>query len=308
MLALDAMGGDHAPRETVAGAAEAVRRGIDVVLVGDRRRLEPLCDDVDVDLPIVDAGDVVEMGEDPARSIREKPDASISVAARLVRSGEADGLVSAGSTGAALAAAAIIIGRIPGVLRPAIATVIPTDPPTVLVDAGANPTVGPRHLLQFAIMGSVVSEVSLGVADPSVGLLSIGHEKGKGRDLEKQAAVLLENALTRFVGNVEGRDVTAGTVNVVVTDGFTGNTVLKAIEGAVTWVASLAACAGAPLPTTVLAGIDYETTGGAHLVGTRGVAVIAHGSSSRVAIRSALEWAAHGASGGMVEEIERRLA
>lgn len=308
MLALDAMGGDHAPRETIAGAVEAVRRGIDVVLVGDRRRLEPLCEDVDVDLPIVHAGDAVEMGEDPVRSIREKPDASISVAARLVRSGEADGLVSAGSTGAALAAATIIIGRIPGVLRPAIATVIPTDPPTVLVDAGANPMVGPRHLVQFAIMGSVVSEFSLGVADPSVGLLSIGQEKGKGRDLERQAAVLLEDALPRFVGNVEGRDITAATVDVVVTDGFTGNTVLKAIEGTVAWVASLAADAGEPLPATVLAGLDYETTGGAHLVGTRGVAVIAHGSSSRVAIRSALEWASHEASGGMVEEIGRRFA
>ncbi|NIA25858.1 MAG: phosphate acyltransferase PlsX [Gammaproteobacteria bacterium] len=302
------MGGDHAPRETVAGAAEAVRRGIEVVLVGNRRRLEPLCENVDVDLPIVHAADVVAMGEDPARSIREKPDASISVAARLVRSGEADGLVSAGSTGAALAAAAIIIGRIPGVLRPAIATVIPTTPPTVLIDSGANPTVGPGHLVQFAIMGSVVSELSLGVADPSVGLLSIGQEKGKGRDLEKQAAVLLEDAVPRFVGNVEGRDVAAGTVNVVVTDGFTGNTVLKAIEGTIAWVASLAAGAGAPLPAMVLSGVDYETTGGAHLVGTRGVVVIAHGSSSRVAICSALESASREASGGMVEEIGRRLA
>jgi len=216
--------------------------------------------------------------------------------------------VSAGSTGAALAAAAILIGRIPGVLRPAIATVIPTSPPTVLVDSGANPTVGPGHLVQFAIMGSVVSEFLLGVAEPTVGLLSIGKEKGKGRDLEKQAAVLLEDSMPGFVGNVEGRDVAAGIVSVVVTDGFTGNVALKTLEGTIAWVASLAEAAGMPLPSGVLDVIDYENTGGAYLVGTRSVVVIAHGSSSRVAICSALESASRAVSAGMVEEIERRLA
>lgn len=308
MIALDAMGGDHAPVETVAGAAEAVRRGIDVVLVGDRERLTPLCSDMGVDMPIVHAGQVVEMDEDPARSIREKTDASISVAARLVRSGDADGLVSAGSTGAALAASAIIIGRIPGVVRPAIATVIPTSPPAVLIDSGANPTVSEVHLVQFAIMGAVVSELVVGLAAPTVGLLSIGQEKGKGRDLERQVAPLLESALPRFLGNVEGRDIGTGNVNVVVTDGFTGNVVLKTIEGTIGWVASLAAQAGHPLPHEVLSGIDHETTGGSHLVGTRGVVVIAHGSSSRVAIHHAIASAAREADAGMVEEIGRRIS
>ncbi len=308
MIALDAMGGDHAPRETVAGAAEAARRGVDVVLVGDPARLESACAELDVDLPIVGASQVVEMGEDPASSIREKTDASISVAARLVRTGEADGLVSAGSTGAALAAAAVIIGRIPGVLRPAIATVIPSTPPVVLIDSGANPSVSPQHLVQFGIMGSVVSELVLGQADPSIGLLSIGQERGKGRDLERQATPLLEEAFPRFIGNVEGRDITTGQVNVVVSDGFTGNVALKTIEGTVRWVASLAAMAAAPLPPEVLSGIDYESTGGAHLVGTRGVVVIAHGSSSRVSIANALTAAARHADSGMVEAIGRRIA
>lgn len=305
-VALDAMGGDHAPLETVAGAAEASKVGIDVVLVGDQRRLAPICRDLGVDLPIVHASAVVGMDEDPARAIREKTDASISVAARMVRSGEADGLVSAGSTGAALAAAAIIIGRIQGVLRPAIAAVIPSNPPTVLIDAGANPNVGPKHLLQFATMGAIVSEMTFGVADPTVGLLSIGHEPGKGRALERQTATLLEHAPFTFVGNVEGRDIPSGAVNVVVTDGFTGNVALKSIEGAIMWVGTLAERAGGPLPRTVSTGIDYETTGGAHLVGTKGVVIVAHGSSSRVSIRNALSVAS--TAEGMVAEIARRLS
>jgi glycerol-3-phosphate acyltransferase PlsX len=299
------MGGDHAPLETVAGAAAAAAAGVDVVLVGDTHLLQPLCRDVGVDLPMVHASAVVGMDEDPARAIREKPDASISVAARMVRSGEADGLVSAGSTGAALAASAIIIGRIDGVLRPAIAAVIPSHPPTVLIDAGANPNVGAEHLLQFATMGVVVSEFAFGIADPTVGLLSIGHEPGKGRRLERRAAVLLESAPLTFIGNVEGRDIPSGAVNVVVTDGFTGNVALKSIEGAVTWVGTLAERAGGPLPQTVSIGIDYETTGGAHLVGAKGVVIIAHGSSTRVSIRNALSVAS--TAGGMVAEIRRRL-
>jgi glycerol-3-phosphate acyltransferase PlsX len=307
-IALDAMGGDHAPLETVAGAADAVARGIDVVLVGDSSRLGAVCTRLGADLEIVHAADVVEMGEDPARSIREKPDASITVAARMVRSGEVEGLVSAGSTGAALAAGAIVIGRVRGVLRPAIAAVIPTTPPSVLIDAGANPNVGPSHLMQFAVMGAAVSRLIFDIADPTVGLLSIGHERGKGRALERQASELLESSALRFVGNVEGRDVAAGAVNVIVTDGFTGNVALKTMEGAVTWVAGLAAAAGAPLPLDVISGLDYETTGGAHLVGTRGVVIVSHGSSSRVSIRNALEIASREAARGLVAEIEQRLS
>jgi len=304
-VALDAMGGDHAPSETVAGAIEAAASGIDVVLVGDAHRLEPLCHEFGVVLPIVHAPDAVEMDEDPARAIREKPDSSISVAARMVRDGEVAGLVSAGSTGAALAASAITIGRIEGVLRPAIAAVIPSVPPTVLIDAGANPAVGPKHLLQFATMGVVVSEFAFGVEDPTVGLLSIGREPGKGRALERLATALLTDGPFRFVGNVEGRDIPSGVVNVVVTDGFTGNVALKSLEGATAWIGTLAARAGRPLPEVVRHALDYESTGGAHLVGVKGVVIIAHGSSSRIAIRNALSVAA--TSEGIVEEIGRRL-
>ncbi len=304
-VALDAMGGDHAPFETVAGAVDAAASGIDVVLVGDAHRLEPLCSKLGATLRIVHAPDTVEMEDDPARAIREKPDSSISVAARMVRDGEVDGLVSAGSTGAALAASAIIIGRMEGVLRPAIAAVIPSVPPTILIDAGANPAVGPKHLLQFATMGVVVSEIAFGVEDPTVGLLSIGHEPGKGRALERLASTLLADGPFRFVGNVEGRDIPSGGVNVVVTDGFTGNVALKSLEGATAWIGALAARAGGPLPEVVRHALDYESTGGAHLVGVKGVVIIAHGSSSRVAIRNALSVAA--TSAGMVEEIGRRL-
>jgi len=304
-VALDAMGGDHAPSETVAGAIEAAASGIDVVLVGDAHRLEPLCHEFGVVLPIVHAPDAVEMDEDPARAIREKPDSSISVAARMVRDGEVAGLVSAGSTGAALAASAITIGRIEGVLRPAIAAVIPSVPPTILIDAGANPAVGPKHLLQFATMGVVVSEMAFGVEDPTVGLLSIGHEPGKGRALERLATVLLTDGPFRFVGNVEGRDIPSGGVNVVVTDGFTGNVALKSLEGATAWIGTLAERAGGPLPEVVRHALDYESTGGAHLVGAKGVVIIAHGSSSRIAIRNALSMAT--TSEGIVEEIGRRL-
>ncbi len=304
-VALDAMGGDHAPLETVAGAVDASAAGVEVVLVGDARRIEPLCRELGADLPIVHAPDMVEMQEDPARAIREKPHSSISIAARMVRDGEAEGLVSAGSTGAALAACAITIGRVEGVLRPAIAAVIPSVPPTILIDAGANPAVGPKHLLQFATMGVVVSEIAFGVKDPTVGLLSIGHEPGKGRALERLAAELLNDGPFRFVGNVEGRDIPSGVVNVVVTDGFTGNVALKSLEGATAWIGALAAKAGSPLPEVVRHALDYENTGGAHLVGVRGVAIVAHGSSSRVAIRNALIMAA--TSEGMVEEIGRRL-
>jgi phosphate acyltransferase len=304
-IALDAMGGDHAPLETVAGAVEASVSGVDVILVGDRDRIDPICEDLGSTLPIIHAAEVVGMHEDPTKAIREKPDSSISVAARLVRDGDADALVSAGSTGAALAASAITIGRMEGVLRPAVAAVIPSTPPSILIDAGANPAVGPKHLLQFALMGTVVSEIAFGVADPTVGLLSIGTEPGKGRALERLATELLEQAPFRFVGNVEGRDLAASTVNVVVTDGFTGNVALKVLEGATDWIGALAKRAGRPLPEEIARALDYESTGGAHLVGVKGVVVIAHGSSSRVAIRNAIHLAA--TAEGVVSEIGRRL-
>lgn len=319
-IALDAMGGDHAPAETVAGAVDAVERGIDVILVGDSEILAAELSKHDVSIPIVDAPDVIDMGDDPARALREKPEASISVAARLVREGSAEGFVSAGSTGAAMAAAAILVGRIKGVSRPAIATVFPTpDSPTLVLDSGANPDVKPDQLAQFGIMGAVASEVLLNVENPRVGLLSNGEERGKGRALEKAAYELLEAGPTEFVGNVEGRDIATDRADVIVTDGFTGNVFLKTTEGAARLVAEYFIEAISELPPSVQEQtlpaiarvrerLDYETYGGAQLLGVRSVVVIAHGSSSRVAICNALTTAREGADHDLAGRLADRLS
>ena len=271
-----------------------------MVLVGNAEVLGTELSSHDADLPIVDAPDVIGMGDDPSRALREKPKASITVCARLVQSGEAGGFVSAGSTGAAMAAAAIIMGRVAGVSRPAIATTFPTPgSPTLVLDSGANPEVKPEQLAQFAVMGSVAAHALLGVETPRVGLLSIGEEKGKGRDLERAAYDLIESGPVEFVGNIEGRDIAFDKVDVIVTDGFTGNVFLKATEGTASLIASYVLEALSTLPSDVQAAVlpalaavrekmDWETYGGAQLLGVKGSALIAHGSSSRRAITNAL--------------------
>ena len=318
-VALDAMGGDRAPLETVLGGAAAAERGYDVILVGDRAVLAPLVVDHESYLPIVHASEVIGMHEDAARAIREKPDASVSVAARLVRDGIVSAFVSAGSTGAALATAAITIGRLDGVDRPAVATMLPTPgSPTVLIDSGANPDCKPEYFPQFALMGSVVAEVHFGLEKPRVGLLNIGQERGKGRELERVAFELLESTPVNFIGNVEGRDISADAVDVLVTDGFTGNVVLKTTEGTAQFVAQMALDAMAtmsledqkrvlPVLGGLRARLDYETFGGAHLVGSKGVVVIAHGTSSSVAIANAIALAADGADRGLVQRLAERV-
>ncbi len=319
-IALDAMGGDRAPAETVAGAVEAAAGGVDVVLVGDRNLLETELAAYGADLPIVHASEVIEMGEDPARALREKSDSSIVVCARLVAAGEVSGFVSAGSTGAAMAAAAVIVGRLPGVLRPTIASVFPTPgSPTVVLDSGANPEVKPTHLLQFAIMGSVIARVYLHLDEPRVGLLNIGEEPGKGRELEREAYRLLDESPLRFIGNVEGRDLVNDRADVFVTDGFTGNIFLKTTEGAAQMVAGMVMEAISRTPpevqqavlpelATVRRRIDYEETGGAHLVGVDGVVVIAHGASSRRAVANALAMAQEGADRDLVGLVAEGIA
>jgi glycerol-3-phosphate acyltransferase PlsX len=322
-IALDAMGGDFAPQQTVLGAIDAVSRGVDVVLVGDE---EPIRAELEkaggLDLPVVHAPEVIGMSEDPAAAIREKKRSSISVAAGLVRDGEAAGMVSAGSTGAAMAAAAIVIGRVAGVSRPAIATIFPLGTPTVVLDAGANIDVKPEHLAQFAVMGSVIAQVYLDVDEPTVGLLNIGEEAGKGRDLEKATFRLMSEQAIRFVGNVEGRDLGRGKADVIVTDGFTGNVLLKTAEGTARAVGrvifealaadedpDVQAASRVILPRlmSLRERFDPEAYGGAHLVGVKGTVVIAHGSSSRVAIANALAMAAEGAERGLVTRIEAGL-
>jgi len=314
------MGGDHAPSETVAGAVEAARRGVDVVLVGHHESLDVELLKLDARLPIVDAADVIGMGDDPGRALREKPQASINVAAGLVAEGTVDGFVSAGSTGAAMAAAAIVIGRIKGVSRPAIATIFPTPvTPTLVLDAGANPEVKPEQLAQFGIMGSVAAQALIGVDDPRVGLLSIGEEKGKGRELERVAYDLLDAGPTNFVGNLEGRDIATDKADVIVTDGFTGNVFLKTTEGTVKLVTHYLLEALSKLspdvqqqvfPAVEAVGemLDYETYGGAQLLGVKSIAVMAHGSSSRVAISNALVLARDGAEGDLPGRLAEQLA
>lgn len=311
-VVVDAMGGDHAPLETVRGAVDASNAGVDVCLVGDRAHLDPVLERFDADLPVFHASEVIEMGEEPARAVRDKKDASIMVAARLVKDGEAEALVSAGSTGAALAASAFVVGRLPGVTRPAIASIFPTR--EVVLDVGANLDVGPEQLAQFGVMGSAVAKVFLEIEDPRVGLLNIGEEAGKGRDLEQAAFRLLAGVTgLNFVGNVEGRDLGRGRCDVFVTDGYTGNVLLKTSEGtsralfrvlmeslqADEYQSALAELL--PAFMELRQRIDPETIGGAHLVGTKGVVVIAHGASSHRAVANAIKMAAEGAGHGLVD-------
>jgi phosphate acyltransferase len=314
------MGGDRAPAETVAGAALAAADGIPVVLVGDRERLDGELSRLDTPLSVVHAPAVIEMGDDPARAIREKPDSSIVTCARLLRDGEVSAMVSAGSTGAVMASAAIVVGRIAGVLRPTIATVFPTPgTPTLVLDSGANPEVKPEHLVQFAVMGAVAARLILGIEKPRVGLLNIGEEPSKGRDLERSAHRLLSEAPIRFVGNVEGRDLGADRADVFVTDGFTGNVVLKTTEGTAQMVAGMLLEALAGLDADVVEAVlpvladvrrrgDYEHTGGAHLLGVNGVVIIAHGSSGRVAVANAIRMAHAAAAGDLPVRLAEQIA
>jgi len=321
-IALDAMGGDHAPHQTVLGALDAAARGVDVVLVGDTPQIEAELVAAGSKLPIVHAPEVVAMEDDPASAIRAKKGASVTVAARMVSDGDAHGMVSAGSTGAALAAAAIVIGRLQGVSRPAIATIFPMGTPAVVLDIGANLEVRPAALAEFGVMGSVLAEIYLGREAPKVGLLNIGEETGKGRAVEKEAHLLLERMPIDFIGNVEGRDLGTDKADVFVTDGFTGNVLLKTAEGVARVVAGVVLetladdddpafqeAAGAVLPKllAVRQRFDPEAHGGAHLVGIKGTVVISHGSSSRVAVANALQMAAEGAEQGLPAKIEAGL-
>jgi glycerol-3-phosphate acyltransferase PlsX len=318
-IAIDAMGGDHAPVEIVHGGIDAASRGHDVVLVGDEARLAAVLRNAGADLPIVHASQRVDMADDPGRAIREKRDASILVAARLVKAGEVDGLVSAGSTGAALAAAVRAIGRLDGVSRPAIASYFPSG--SVVLDMGANLSCRPVHLAQFAVMGAALAKTHYGVEEPSVGLLNIGAEAGKGRNLEREAFQLIkEIPHIDFVGNVEGTDLAAATANVIVCDGYTGNILLKTAEGTARLVFTfmLEAVSApeyaealqmlAPAVLELRDRLNPERAGGAHLLGVDGVVVVTHGSSTRLSITTAVDTAAEAVRGGLPQLIAAGMA
>lgn len=303
-IAVDAMGGDHAPHAIVAGAKTAAAGGTPVVLVGPPN----LGELTDIgDLPLIEASEVIEMNEDGGRAVRRKKDSTLVRAAEAVRDGNASAMVSAGNTGATMASALLRMGRIKGVNRPAIATIIPVPggKPTVLLDAGANAECQPEWLVQFAQMGSVFAQHRFGLERPTVGLVSIGEEPGKGDSLRKDTYALLEAAAAgsdlNFLGNVEGRDVMSNTADVVVADGFTGNVVLKTLEGGLKAVigALLDAFSGSeeytaaadvlmPALLPLYETLDPETYGGAMLLGVNGVCIISHGSSSERAIVNAI--------------------
>ena len=318
-VAVDAMGGDRAPAEIVAGARKAADEGIAVVLVG---RPEDLGDAAGLD--VVPAREVIEMHEDPAQGVRRKKDSSLVRAAELVRDGTASAMVSAGNTGATMAAALLRMGRLPGVARPCIATPLPRlgRSPAVLVDAGANAECTSAMLVQFAQMGSAYAAARFGIPDPSVALLSIGEEPSKGTPLVKEAhAALAAGAGVRFVGNVEGRDLLPSPVDVVVTDGFTGNVTLKSLEGSLRFIVETLfsvfstdddtkAASEVLLPhlLPIAAALDPERTGGAMLLGVDGVCVISHGSSSATAILNALRVAHELAAGGLVDRVAAAVA
>ena len=298
-IAIDAMGGDRAPGEIVAAAHAAAALGIPVVLVG------PADLDGVGDLPLIVASEVIAMDDDAAQGVRRKKDSTLVRAAEAVRDGKASAMISAGNTGATMASALLRMGRISGVSRPAIATPIPVPghAPNILLDAGANAEVQAEWLVQFAQMGSVFATARFGVAEPKVGLLSIGEEPGKGDSLRKEAFELLSSASgIHFVGNVEGRDMLLKTADVIVTDGFTGNVVLKTLEGSVKVLISeiLKAFTADPanqphvdalLPSLLplYAEMSPETYGGAMLLGVDGVCIISHGSSNTTAMLNGIK-------------------
>jgi glycerol-3-phosphate acyltransferase PlsX len=314
-VAVDAMGGDRGPEEIVAGAVEAASGTIQPVIVGPRR--------LDTrGLELIEAPDVIAMDDKPTEAVRAKPNSSLVVACRAVRERKADAVVSAGNTGAMLAACLLELRRIPGVRRPAIAVTIPARRgPSVLLDSGANADARPEDLVQFAHMGAVFAEEILGIANPEIRLVSIGEEPEKGNQLTLEAhALLAASTDLNFAGNAEGRDLLAGAADVVVTDGFTGNVALKVTEGTIlglleglraeitaTTLGKLGGVLIRPAARRLRERLDPDTYGGAYLLGLRGLAVIAHGNSSRRAVTNAIRLAARGVEKDVVGRLTQNL-
>jgi len=318
---LDAMGTDSAPSNEVEGAVTALRRfekGCEILLVGDqdliKAELSRHSDFPKDKVSVVHAPDRIIPGEPPAAAVRRKPDSSIVVGVKLQREGEADAFVSAGSTGAVMAASLLFLRPLPGVDRPAIGTVLPTSKgPTLLLDAGANVDCKPQHLLQFAHLGHIYAQDILGVEDPRIGLLNIGEEPEKGNELSVESHKLLAMEDLNFVGNIEGREIIRGGCDVLVCDGFDGNLILKFYESVAAFIIGIlkkemeAHHADELDLNEIFRFLDYEEEGGAPLLGVNGVSIIMHGSSSPKAISNALEVAARAVESSMVSHAAGEL-
>ena len=319
LIALDAMGGDHAPAETVEGAVQAVREfGLEVALVGPPDVLEaelarhgprPAA------IRVVAASESIGMDEAPAQAVRQKRDASINAAMRLVKGGEAAAVVSAGNTGAVMASALFVLGRVGDIERPALGAFFPsTQRGVLMLDVGANADCKPSYMIQFARMGSLFMERLFGIGEPRVGLLNIGEEENKGNELTQEVYRALRKSSLNFVGNVEGKDIATGQVDVAVMDGFTGNVAIKMSEGVVGLMFSemrsalssrlhyrLAALVLRPAFRAMRRRLDYAEYGGVPLLGVNGVVIIAHGRSDATAVKNALRAAGEVAASGIVE-------
>ena len=328
-IVLDAMGGDYAPQVTVEGGVLAARDlGLEVVLVGREEALRRELAKYEtgrLSLSVVHASQVIEMEDKPATAVKAKKDSSMVVGMDLVKRGEAQAFVSAGNSGGVMVAALFRLGRIKGIQRPALCAIFMSgEGPLCILDVGANTDCKPLYLLQFAIMGSVYMERVLGIEKPRVGIISTGEEEGKGSQLALEAYELLKRSGLNFIGNVEGKDVPLGLAQVVVTDGFTGNVMMKLAEGVASLFAGIMEEEIKRSPLTVLGGLlakpafrrvksrlDYSEYGGVPLLGVEGVVIVGHGRSNAKAIKNALRMAKQTVEGGMIEaikeEIERKV-
>lgn len=325
ILAIDGMGGDHAPKSTVKGAVDAVKEyGVTVLITGDQDILRKELAQYEYDkskIEIIHCTEKIENEDAPVKSIRRKKDSSMVVALNLVKEGKAEAVISAGNTGALLAGGLFVLGRIKGIDRPALAPVFPhKHGASVLIDGGANTECKAKNLLQFGVMGSLYSRHILGVKTPKVSLVNVGAEKGKGNELTKEAYTLLEESSLNFTGNIEARDLPKGKTDVIVCDGFTGNIILKLTEGVFitvfdllkekftkSFMTKLAAGILRPELRQIKKDYDYTEHGGAPFLGVKGVLIKAHGSSEGKAIKNALRQGKHFAEIKIVDKIEETL-
>jgi len=329
IIAVDAMGGDNAPKAVVKGALKAVNSFDDITLklVGKKDLIFNYLEDQSYNqerLQVINATEEITMEDSPAKAIRKKKDSSIVVASELVKKGDAEALIAAGSTGAAMSAGVLKVGRLKGIKRPAISTLFPTEnKPTLILDAGANANAEPEYLQQFALMGQIYAKKILNRDKPKIGLMNVGEEKGKGSKLANEAFELIENdkRIDNFAGNIEGRDIFTGEYDVIVTDGFTGNVILKTTEGLAEFMFSLLKDAltsdlksklGAFLVKDNLKKmknkVDYREYGGAPLLGLNGIVIIGHGSSDATAFYNAIRVARDTIKEQVVAEIASEIA